>query len=55
MTPGGQRAAAASWRTAYGRQGYDRGFVLETGRVVLHGDRETLLADARVQRAYLGS
>ena len=33
----------------------DRGYVLETGRVVLHGSRETLLADARVQRAYLGA
>jgi branched-chain amino acid transport system ATP-binding protein len=33
----------------------DRGYVLETGRVVLDGPRETLLADARVQRAYLGA
>jgi branched-chain amino acid transport system ATP-binding protein len=32
----------------------DRGYVLETGRVVLHGRRAELLADARVQRAYLG-
>ena len=32
----------------------DRGYVLETGRVVLAGGREALLADARVQRAYLG-
>jgi branched-chain amino acid transport system ATP-binding protein len=32
----------------------DRGYVLETGRVVLAGPREALLADARVQRAYLG-
>jgi branched-chain amino acid transport system ATP-binding protein len=32
----------------------DRGYVLETGRVALSGDRETLLADPRVQRAYLG-
>jgi branched-chain amino acid transport system ATP-binding protein len=32
----------------------DRGYVLETGRVVLEGGREALLADARVQRAYLG-
>ena len=32
----------------------DRGYVLETGRVVLTGGREALLADARVQRAYLG-
>jgi branched-chain amino acid transport system ATP-binding protein len=33
----------------------DRGYVLETGRVVLDGGREALLADARVQRAYLGA
>ncbi len=33
----------------------DRGYVLETGRVVLAGRREVLLADARVQRAYLGA
>ena len=33
----------------------DRGYVLETGRVVLAGRREALLADARVQRAYLGA
>jgi hypothetical protein len=32
----------------------DRGYLLETGRVVLEGPREALLADARVQRAYLG-
>jgi branched-chain amino acid transport system ATP-binding protein len=32
----------------------DRGYVLETGRVVLAGPRAALLADARVQRAYLG-
>jgi branched-chain amino acid transport system ATP-binding protein len=33
----------------------DRGYVLETGRVTLSGDRETLLADPRVQQAYLGA
>ena len=32
----------------------DRGYVLETGRVVLEGAHDTLLADPRVQRAYLG-
>src|SRR5262245_26620389 len=31
-----------------------RGYVLETGRVVLEGPRETLLGDPRVQSAYLG-
>jgi len=29
--------------------------VLETGRVVLAGPRDALLADTRVQRAYLGA
>jgi branched-chain amino acid transport system ATP-binding protein len=33
----------------------DRGYVLETGRVVLAGDRDTLLGDPRVQHAYLGA
>lgn len=33
----------------------DRGYVLETGRVALEGDRETLLTEPRVQRAYLGA
>ena len=33
----------------------DRGYVLETGRVVLSGERQTLLADPRVQHAYLGA
>jgi branched-chain amino acid transport system ATP-binding protein len=33
----------------------DRGYVLETGRVTLSGDRQTLLADPRVQQAYLGA
>jgi branched-chain amino acid transport system ATP-binding protein len=33
----------------------DRGYVLETGRVVLVGEREMLLADPRVQHAYLGT
>jgi len=33
----------------------DRGYVLETGQIVLRGARETLLADPLVQRAYLGA
>jgi len=33
----------------------DRGYVLETGRVVLAGGRDALLADTRVQRAFLGA
>jgi branched-chain amino acid transport system ATP-binding protein len=32
----------------------DVGYVLETGRVVLEGSNETLLADDRVRKAYLG-
>jgi branched-chain amino acid transport system ATP-binding protein len=32
----------------------DRGYVLETGRVVLQGSSEDLLANKDVQRAYLG-
>lgn len=33
----------------------DRGYVLETGKVALAGAQEALLADPRVQRAYLGA
>jgi branched-chain amino acid transport system ATP-binding protein len=33
----------------------DRGYVLETGRVALAGSHDALLADPRVQRAYLGA
>ncbi len=33
----------------------DHGYVLESGRVVLAGDREALLADKRVKQAYLGA
>ena len=32
----------------------DYGYVLEAGRVALHGPYDTLLSDARVKRAYLG-
>ena len=32
----------------------DYGYVLETGRVALHGRYDTLLSDPRVRRAYLG-
>lgn len=32
----------------------DRGYVLEAGRVALHGDARELLADPRVASAYLG-
>lgn len=33
----------------------DRGYVLEAGHLVLEGERETLLGDERVRRAYLGA
>jgi branched-chain amino acid transport system ATP-binding protein len=42
-------------RVVEGLELCDRGYVLETGRVVLGGDRDTLLADPRVQQAYLGA
>jgi branched-chain amino acid transport system ATP-binding protein len=32
----------------------DRGYVLETGRMVLQGPSEELLSNKNVQRAYLG-
>ena len=32
----------------------DRGYVLETGRIILQGPAEDLLANKDVQRAYLG-
>ena len=32
----------------------DRGYVLETGRMVLQGPSEELLSNKDVQRAYLG-
>jgi branched-chain amino acid transport system ATP-binding protein len=33
----------------------DRGYVLEAGRLVLEGKRDSLLGDERVRRAYLGA
>jgi branched-chain amino acid transport system ATP-binding protein len=32
----------------------DHGYVLETGRIVLDGPYQTLLADDRVRQSYLG-
>lgn len=32
----------------------DRGYVLETGRIIMEGTAEDLLANREVQRAYLG-
>lgn len=41
-------------RVAEALQSADRGYVLETGRVVLEGTHETLKADDRIRQAYLG-
>ena len=41
-------------RVAEALESCDYGYVLETGRVVLEGRRETLIADDRIRRAYLG-
>jgi branched-chain amino acid transport system ATP-binding protein len=41
-------------RVAEALESCDRGYVLETGKVVLQGSHDTLMADARVRRAYLG-
>ena len=41
-------------RVAEALESCDYGYVLETGRVVLEGRHEALIADDRVRRAYLG-
>jgi branched-chain amino acid transport system ATP-binding protein len=41
-------------RVAEALESCDRGYVLETGRVVLEGAHDTLVSNARVKRAYLG-
>jgi branched-chain amino acid transport system ATP-binding protein len=41
-------------RVAEALESCDRGYVLETGRVVLQGAHNALMSDARVRRAYLG-
>jgi branched-chain amino acid transport system ATP-binding protein len=41
-------------RVAEALQACDRGYVLETGRVVQEGTHDALMADPRVRRAYLG-
>ena len=33
----------------------DRAYVLESGRIVAEGDRETLLGDDRIRKAYIGA
>jgi ABC-type branched-subunit amino acid transport system ATPase component len=39
---------ARRWRKA------DRAYVLKNGRIVMQGERPTLLADERLRTAYLG-
>jgi len=41
-------------RVAEALESCDLGYVLETGRVVLSGTHDALMADQRVKRAYLG-
>ena len=41
-------------RVAEALESCDRGYVLETGRVVMQGAHKDLMSDARVRRAYLG-
>jgi branched-chain amino acid transport system ATP-binding protein len=41
-------------RVAEAIESCDRGYVLESGRVVMTGTHETLFSDARVKRTYLG-
>jgi branched-chain amino acid transport system ATP-binding protein len=41
-------------RVAEALESCDRGYVLETGRVVMTGKHDELVSDARVKRAYLG-
>jgi branched-chain amino acid transport system ATP-binding protein len=41
-------------RVAEAVQSCDFGYVLETGRVVLEGSHQTLLADDRIRKVYLG-
>jgi len=41
-------------RVAEALETCDRGYVLESGRIVLQGTHDTLLSDARVKKAYLG-
>ena len=41
-------------RVAEALESADHGYVLEAGRIALEGDKQTLRADDRVRRAYLG-
>ena len=50
---GADGAAGGAERRA-GAEAGDRGYVLETGEIVLPGSAAELLADERVRAAYLG-
>ena len=41
-------------RVAEALEACDRGYVLETGRVVLEGSTSALMSDPRVRKPYLG-
>jgi branched-chain amino acid transport system ATP-binding protein len=41
-------------RVAEALETCDRGYVLESGRIVLEGTHETLMQDSRIKKAYLG-
>ena len=51
---GGLTVLLVEQRVAEALQSCDKGYVLETGHIVLAGARHVLLADDRVRRAYLG-
>lgn len=42
-------------RAAEALEGCDKGYVLETGRIILAGDSKTLMGSSLVRNAYLGS
>ena len=51
---GGLTVLLVEQRVAEALGSCDYGYVLESGRLVLQGSNDTLLADERVKRAYLG-
>ena len=51
---GGLTVLLVEQRVAEALGSCDYGYVLESGRLVLQGTNDTLLADDRVKRAYLG-
>ena len=47
-------SATVEQRVAEALESADHGYVLEAGRVVLEGNNQTLRADDRIRKAYLG-